>query len=88
MNLHFYHTKSLKEKNMIEQDLIKLLKSGNFTIAYHDNQAGCVYRDRIDDYDKLPSPVDGFDSWMHEEGYLPYIVKMLVKALGGKALSI
>jgi hypothetical protein len=74
---------------MNDQDLINLLKSGNFTIAYHDNQDGCVYEGRIDNYGKLPEDgeVDDFYSWDHD-GYLPYIVKMLVKALGGEALSI
>lgn len=74
---------------MTEQDLIKLFKSGNFTIAYHDNQEGCIYEGKIDDYDKLPEDgeIDDFFSWACE-GYLPYIVQVLVKALGGKALSI
>ena len=75
---------------MTEQDLIKLLKSGNFTIAYHGNQEGCIYEGRIDNYNKLPvdgEPIDDSYPWAYD-GYLPYIVRALVKALGGKALSI
>ena len=73
---------------MLKENLVQLLKSGNFTVAYHDNQEGAIYQGRADNCNKLPEDdkVDNFALW-DNEGYLPYIVRVLVEALGGKALS-
>jgi len=70
--------------------LIDLLKSGNFTIYYHDNQACVIYKGKFKDEDSIPEgekPVFEFD-YNSQEGYCPGEVAALAKALGGKALSI
>jgi hypothetical protein len=73
-----------------DKEIIQLLKSGKFTIAYHDQGSCSLYEDKIKYYDDLP--VDGelanFESWDCEEGYLPKIVRLLVEALGGEVITL
>lgn len=72
---------------MNEQTLIKLLQSGNFTIAYHDNQCCSLYKGKHK-YEDLPeNSVYEFDD-LGQSGYTPMVVEKLVKALGGKVDSI
>lgn len=71
---------------MNKEKTIELLKSGNFTIAYHDNGDAVIYKGHYE-YDNLPkkeiySPEDQFN------GYIPEVVEMLVKALNGKVDTI
>jgi len=64
----------------------ELLKSGNFTIAYHDKDYCCLYEGKFK-YDDLPE--DGeFAEFYCSDGYAPKIVKFLAEALGGKVISI
>ena len=72
---------------MTKNKIIKLLQSGDFTIAYHDDNYCCLYKGKLD-YDDLPEDgeVEEFDCV--EDGYAPYIVKYLGEALGGKVISI
>ena len=71
---------------MKEKQIIDLLKSGNFTIAYHDNEYCCLYKGKLE-YDNLPE--DGeIAEYDDSRGYIPDIVDILVKALGGKAETI
>ena len=74
--------------------VIKLLKSGNFTIYYHDNQACSIYRGKLsqeeiekcdEEHNNTHIPV--YDP-MDEDGYLPEITKLLTQVLGGKSCSI
>jgi len=46
-------SKKPEKEKMLKENLIQLFKSGDFTIAYYDNQEGDIYQGRIDDYDKL-----------------------------------
>lgn len=70
------------------KELIKLLKSGDFTIAYHDNGVCSVYKGRHQ-YDDLPEKEDWeFDMNDNYNGYAPAIVCYLIQALGGKCESI
>ena len=71
---------------MKEKQIIDLLKSGNFTIAYHDSEYCCLYKGKLK-YEDLPEDgeVAEFDD---VNGYIPDIVELLVKALGGKSDSI
>lgn len=80
-----------------KKEALAVLKSGNFSIHYHDNGSGSIYRGRFD-YDKLQDK-EGNDANPGEEilqfdnsspledGYVPGIVKILVEALGGKTGS-
>jgi hypothetical protein len=70
---------------------IKLLKSGNFTIAYWDNGAAWLYKGKhkIEDFDgEIGSEIEPVEYDDFSDGYTPGIVALLVKALGGKVVSI
>lgn len=72
---------------MTRAEQLKLLKSGDFTIAYHDNGQCTLYKGKHE-YDSLPEKgvADYYD---HDgEGYLPPIVQLLVDALGGASETI
>jgi len=64
------------------------MKTGDFTIAYHDNQFCTVHKGHIE-YDDLDNDffLGEFDG-SEDEGYLPLIVDLLVEALGGETTSI
>lgn len=70
---------------MTRKQIIAMLRTGNFTLAYHDNQYCVLYRGHHD-YDHLPKreitlPPGG-------EGYIPVEVELLVEALGGKVETV
>lgn len=69
-----------------KKEIIDLLKSGNFTIAYHDNGHACLYKGRFK-YEDLPERED-FDFDNDFIGYIPMEVDLLVRALGGKIEGI
>lgn len=70
-----------------DRELIELIKSGDFTIVYHDNGCCDIYKGKYDDYDDVPlKAVRTFDCEF--DGYLPNEVMFLVQALGGKSMSI
>ncbi len=70
----------------MKKKIDKILKSGDFTIAYHNNQDAWLYKGKLE-YDELPEdggiPLEGF-----EDGYIPFVVECLVKSLGGRVESI
>jgi hypothetical protein len=81
------------EKN----EVADVLKSGNFTIIYCGSGYGEIIRGKFDDLDDLPKDKDedydydylkirDFDS-NERYGYLPIEVRLLVEALGGKAIT-
>ncbi len=80
---------------MNQEEVVKLFKSGNFTIAYWDNEAPTIYkghwniRDEYekDDYKELEKHEIDIDMF-GGSGYVPEIVDWLAKALGGKTYSI
>jgi hypothetical protein len=76
--------------------ILELLKSGNFTIVYWDNDSPTLYKGKWninkeyekDDYEEMnKNIVEELDDYC-EYGYCPGIVALLVKALGGKSDSI
>lgn len=72
---------------MTDDQIIELLKSGDFTLAYHDNLQCTLYRGKHE-YEDLPeNGVKDFenDFWV---GYAPKITCLLVSALQGKIESI
>ena len=77
----------MTEKEQEEQEeQIVLLKSGDFTIAYHDS-GYCSLHVGKKPYSKLPQKNIGeFDGC--SVGYIPDIVQMLVRVLGGKVVTI
>lgn len=73
---------------MTEKEIIELLKSGNFTIAGHDHGSFALYKGRHS-YERLPkNSVTEFEDWNGEHGYITEIIRIFVKALGGKTDSI
>ena len=79
---------------MINNKLIELLKTGNFTVIYDDNGSGRIHKghgEYVDFYDEDKEEyvdfVDSFDETLGH-GYIPTIVCDLIKALGGKFDSI
>jgi hypothetical protein len=72
---------------MTEKKIIELLKTGDFTIAYHDNGQCSLYKGKFE-YDDLPEKsLHDFD-YNDAEGYCPHIVVLLAKALCGKSETI
>lgn len=73
---------------MKKSDIIKLLQSGNFTIAYHDLDCCYLYKGRMsyDDLAEKDAEEINFDGIT--DGYIPIEVEYLVEALGGKVDSI
>lgn len=70
-----------------EKEIIKLLKTGNFTIAYHDSSYCQLYKGKFD-YENLPEDGGDYDFEGEYDGYIPEIVYVLVKALNGKVETI
>jgi len=68
-----------------QQKILEILRSGDFTIAYHDRDCCYLYKGKHD-YDHLPKKFKDFDGW--SEGYIPVEVKYLVEALRGKVETI
>lgn len=75
-------------RSMTNKKIIELLKSGDFTIAYHDSGEPTLYKGRHK-YDDLPNEsIDFVPDYHGTNGYVPPLVDLLVKALGGKTDSI
>lgn len=80
---------------MKEKELIKLFKSGDFTIVYWDRSEPTIYKGKWDynkEYDKdayatMNKSIVDIPQY-NNQGYLPDIVSWLVKALKGKSDSI
>jgi hypothetical protein len=67
--------------------VVEIMRTGDFTIAYHDNDGGCFYKGKHK-YEDLPDDADyDFDVY-GQSGYLPEAVELLVRALGGKSESV
>lgn len=80
---------------MNEKDIIKLFKSGNFTIVYWDNECPTIYKGKWDineeyekdDYKEMNKHEINIDMY-DNNGYIPDIVDWLAKALDGKTDTI
>lgn len=71
---------------MTKNKAIELLKSGNFTILYHDNGDWRITKGHKK-YEQVPC--GGQEVRFYDEcGYAPPIVLLLVEALGGKVDSV
>lgn len=73
---------------MKKSEIIKLLRSGNFTIAYHDSDYCCLYKGKMayEELSEKNSKEINFDGM--SDGYIPIEVEYLVEALGGKVGSV
>lgn len=73
---------------MKDKEILELMRSGNFTIAFHDYSRGSFYKGRHE-YEDLPEKEE-FEFDLHDgfKGYAPEIMILLVKALKGKIDSI
>lgn len=76
----------MKEKNIIE-----LLKSGDFTIIYWDNETPSLYKGKYTVDNISEDIIDNHEIKFNDyglDGYCPTIVDLLVKALGGNSDSV
>lgn len=74
----------------MDKKLLHLIKSGDFTIVYHDNDSCEIHKGQFDEYEDVPEnkrPVYEFN-YASSEGYCPEVVSLLVEALGGKSISV
>lgn len=66
-----------------------ILRSGDFTLAYHDNQHCTLHRGRRKyDIDMATVSNQVAEFYGQSDGCIPDEVVMLVRALGGKVVSI
>lgn len=81
-------------KGKLKKELLKLLKSGNFTVASHDYGQVSIYEGKCAGYNKFdaegeadfPSKakeVGDFNLGDSQGGYMQDVVALLVEALGG-----
>ena len=74
--------------NLTRKEIIKLMKTGNFTLYYYNKEEGGIWKGHLEpDELDVDAELVGFSS-MNNEGYLPEIVNMLVEALDGECNSI
>jgi len=79
---------------MNHKKIIELLRSGNFTLRYDGNGAGCLlvgkYKRYVAtyDWDTNENKSESIDFGGNGEGYIPVEVEWLVEALGGKVFTI
>lgn len=73
----------------VEQEIIDLLKTGDFTVAFHDQGECSIYKG-IFEYDDLPEKEDYtvIFGGASDDGYAPALVIYLCEALKGKCVSI
>ena len=80
---------------MSNNKLVELFKTGDFTIIYWDSSSPTIYKGKWnynkefekDDYKEMNKhEVKMDEDW--DSGYLPTIVELLTRALGGKSDSI
>jgi hypothetical protein len=84
------------KKELNHQEKLELLRRGNFTIYYHDNDPGSwavydtfVNDDEIEDWEAFDAMHKLFEGTGYgSEGYCPEEVALLVEALGGKSESV
>ena len=74
----------------VQEEIIRLFRTGKFTIVTHDRGEFSIYVGRYFDYESLPEKPDYTVSsmGMDDYGYIPAIVSYLVEALGGTTDSI
>lgn len=71
---------------MTQKQVIEVMKTGNFTIAYHDNSDAHFYKGKFS-YDRLPDEAD-YTFGSNYAGYMSEEVYCLIQALKGKGDSI
>ena len=82
-------------KKISEKELVALLKTGNFTIVYWDNENPTFYKGKWDknkeyerdEYETMNKSELDIEQY-NMQGYCPDVVKWLVMALKGKSDSI
>lgn len=72
---------------MDKKVLLKLFRSGKFTIVTNDRGTYTVYPSRFIEADEQPEDMESFEV-EGEDGYMPTIVALLAEALGGSSDSI
>lgn len=75
-----------------QKKIIELLKSGNFSLYYHDSDNCTLHNGHISyeetDLEEYPENKEVATLGDLTDGYLPDIVILMAKALGGKVGSV
>jgi len=71
---------------MEREKVIELLKSGKFTIAYHDQGYCTIHKGKISYEETGDDQVRDCDNTFN--GYIPEIVQLLTEALKGWVVSV
>lgn len=89
MRLEIYFLNKGRNREMkkySDNRVVELMRSGNFTIAYHDSEVASLYEGKYK-YEDLPESAEiQYEDW--SEGYCPKIVSLLTRALNGKSDSV
>ena len=64
---------------MTQKQVIQQMKTGDFTIAYHDNACAEFYKGKYE-YDNLPEKEDYAFNANHD-GYLPEVVILFITSI-------
>lgn len=72
---------------MTDKKIVELLKSGNFTLYYHDSGSCMLFKGHKEVLSDYGTELCEF-GYNDQEGYTPMEVELLVRALGGKVISI
>jgi hypothetical protein len=84
-------------KKLTKKELIEIIKSGNFTVYYHDNGSSNIYEGKYTEeyFDELieENKFDDFDDENNIfissfDGYYTEDLALLIKALGGNLLCV
>jgi len=77
---------------MKKKKILDIIKSGNFTLEYHDRGYCTLCLGKYGEYgESCPDEGDFKTEWESDnqtEGYIPSEVALLVEALGGKVYSV
>ena len=70
------------------EEILKLLRSGKFTIEYHDSGYCIISKGHHKDYGRVKEKDEIVECAGCNDGYAPVEVGLLVEALGGRLFSV
>jgi len=86
-NLEKFKRKNMPKNKFTQKQAIDLIKSGRFTIAYHDNGYACLYEGKYD-YEDLKEDSEVYTFEQNYDGYISEEVFILIKLLKGNCVTV
>jgi len=86
-NLEKFKRKNMPKNKFTQKQAIDLIKSGSFTIAYHDNGYCCLYEGKYE-YEDLKEDSEVYTFEQNYIGYIPEEVALLTNVLKGKCETV